>query len=56
MAVTNATVRSLTKRPEGVGHKLYMDYFFSSPDLFDDLHTRGINCCRNIRHTCQGER
>jgi hypothetical protein len=22
---------------EGFGHKLYVDNFFSSPDLFDDL-------------------
>jgi hypothetical protein len=45
MTDTHARVRSLTRRLEGVGTKLYMDSFFSSPDLFDDLHTRGINHC-----------
>jgi hypothetical protein len=33
------SARSLMK-VEGVGHDLYMDYCFSFPDLFDDLHTR----------------
>ncbi|KAG8233829.1 hypothetical protein J437_LFUL008051 [Ladona fulva] len=37
---TQATVRSLTRRVEGVGHKLYMDNFFSSPNLFDELKTK----------------
>jgi hypothetical protein len=49
MTTTYATVRSLTRRVEGVGHKLYMNIFFSSPDSFDDLHTRGIKCCGTVR-------
>jgi len=40
-------LRSLTRRVEGVGHKLYLD--FSSPHLLDHLHTRGINCCGTVR-------
>jgi len=28
-----------------VEHKLNMDILFSSPGLFDDLHTKTINCC-----------
>jgi hypothetical protein len=32
------------RRVENVGHKLYKDNFFSSPDLFD-LQSRKINCC-----------
>jgi hypothetical protein len=30
MAATHATVKELTRRVEGLGHKLYMDNFFSS--------------------------
>jgi len=32
-------------RIEHMRHKLYMDSFFSSPALFDDLHTKTINFC-----------
>jgi hypothetical protein len=28
--------------------------FFSSPDLFDDLHTRAINCCGTVRPNRKG--
>jgi hypothetical protein len=45
----NAAVRSVTRRVEGVGNKLYMDSFFSSPDLFDDLYTGGINYCETVK-------
>jgi hypothetical protein len=38
VTATHATVRSLTRIVEGVGHKLLMDSF-SFPYLFDDLHT-----------------
>jgi len=31
MTATHATVRHLTCRVEGLGHKLFMDNFFSSP-------------------------
>jgi hypothetical protein len=49
MTVTHATVTGFTARNEHVGHKLYMDNFFSSPALFVELHTEIINCCRTIR-------
>jgi hypothetical protein len=42
------TVRSLTRRAEAVGPKLFVNSFFSA-DLFYDLHTIGINCCRTLR-------
>jgi len=28
---------------------LYMDSFFLSPALYDDLHTKTINCCGTFR-------
>jgi hypothetical protein len=49
MTATHATVAALTRRVENVGHKIYMDKFFSSPDLFYDSHSRKINCCGTVR-------
>jgi hypothetical protein len=54
MKATHATVSSLTRRVEGVNYKFYIGNFFSSPDLFDDLHTRVINCCGTVRQNCKG--
>jgi hypothetical protein len=34
ITATQATVRHLNRRVEGVGHKLFMDNFFSSPILW----------------------
>ena len=45
MTATHANVRHLTCRVEGLGHKLFMDNFFSSPRLFDDLDGHKINSC-----------
>jgi len=45
LTATLATVTGLAARLENVGHKLYMNIFFSSPALFDGLHTKMINCC-----------
>ena len=49
MIAAHATVRHLTRRVEGLGHKIFMDKFFSSPRLFDDLETRKINSCGTVR-------
>ena len=49
MTATHATVRHLTCRDEGLGHKLFMDNFFSSPRLFDNLLRRKIHSCGTVR-------
>jgi len=49
MTATHATVRHLTSRVERLGHKIFMDNFFSSPRLFDDLDIRKINPCGTVR-------
>jgi hypothetical protein len=54
VTATYATVTGLTTRIENFGHKLYMDSFFLSPDLFDDLHTKAISCCGTVRPNRKG--
>jgi hypothetical protein len=49
MTGTHVTVSRLTTRIEILGHKLYMDSFFSFPDLFYSLHRKVINCCGTVR-------
>jgi len=39
---------------ERLGHKLYMDNYFSSPALFDDMFGRKINCCGTVCSDGQG--
>jgi len=36
MTAKHASVRHLSCRVEGLGHKIFMDIFCSSPRLFDD--------------------
>ena len=49
VTATHATVTELTRKIEGRGHNLYMDSFFSSPELFDDLTKKQIYCCGTVR-------
>jgi len=49
MTATHATARHLTHRVEGLGHKLFMDNFFSSPKLFDELDGHKINYCWTVQ-------
>ena len=49
MTATHTTVRHLTSRFEGLGHKMCMDNFFFSPTLIDDLDRRKINSCGRVQ-------
>ena len=49
MNVTHATIRHLTSRVEGLGHKLFMDNFFSSPRLFDNTDGHKINSYKAVQ-------
>ena len=53
MTATHATVTELTRKI-GRGHKLYMDNFVSSPELFDDLVKKQIYCCDTVRPKRKG--
>ena len=48
-SATHETVRHLSNRVQGLGNKIFMDNFFSSPRLFDDLDRRKINSCGTVR-------
>ena len=54
MTATHATVTGLAARIEHVGHKLYMDSFFSSSASFDDLRTKAMNNCGTVRPNRKG--
>jgi hypothetical protein len=54
ITATHATVTYLTRKAKWVGYKVYMDNFFYSPDLCDELHTKGINYCETVSYECKG--
>jgi len=49
LTATHNTVANLTRGVEGFGHKLYMDNFYSSPNLYDNLAQKKIFCCGTVR-------
>jgi hypothetical protein len=49
ITATHGTVRHLTSRVEGLGHKIFTDNFFSSPRRFDDLERCKVNSCGTLR-------
>ena len=49
MTATHATLRHLTSRVEGLGHKIFIENFFSSLRLSDDMDRRQINSCGTVR-------
>ena len=47
-------VKDLTRKIIGKGHHVYMDNFFSSPTLFNDLYDEQIYCCGTVRGNRKG--
>ena len=54
LTTTRATVSELTRKIQGRGHKLYMDNYFSSPELFKDLAMKQIYCHGTVRPNRNG--
>jgi len=54
IAAIHVTMSSVTRIVEVVDQKPFMDNFFTSPDLFGDLHTRGISYCGTVRQNHKG--
>jgi hypothetical protein len=54
MTGAHGTVRGLMRRIENIGHKLYMDNFYSSSELLGDLHTKAISCCGTVAKNKEG--
>jgi hypothetical protein len=50
ITATHETVLQVIRRVEGMGQKLFMDNYFTSPALFDDPFQRKINACGTV-HT-----
>ena len=50
----HGTVLQVILRDEGLGHKIFMDNYFTSPSPFDDLFQRKINACGTICHDKRG--
>ena len=53
-ATAQITVLQLIRRVEGLGQKIIMDNYFTSPALFDNLFQRKINACGTDRHDRRG--
>jgi hypothetical protein len=54
VTATHRTVLQLIRRVEGLGHKVFMYSYFTSPVLFDDLFQRKINVCGTVHHDRHG--
>jgi ribosomal protein L37AE/L43A len=50
ITATHRTVLQVIRRVQGLGPRVFMDSYFTSPVLFDDLFQRKINTCGTARH------
>jgi hypothetical protein len=54
ITATHGTVLQVIRRFEGLGHKIFMDNYFTLPALFDYLFQLKINACGTFRHDRHG--
>ena len=52
--MTHAVVKKLVNDIQGKGHHVYMDNFFTSPTLFNDLRKNGLGACGTLRPNRRG--
>jgi hypothetical protein len=48
--LTQGAVLELVQEVEGVGHKIFMQNYFTSSKLFSDVHHRKINAFSTVHH------
>jgi hypothetical protein len=53
---THGRVLKLIRKAEDVGHKLFKDNYFSSPQLLSHVYSRTIHSCCTVRHKRNGIR
>jgi hypothetical protein len=51
---SHGMVLQIIRGVEGLGHKIFMDNYFTSPALFDDLFQQKINACGTVHHDRRG--
>jgi hypothetical protein len=51
---THGTVLQVIRRVEGMGHKIFVDNYFTSPALFGDLFQHKINAGGRVCHDRRG--
>ena len=54
VGLCSKVVLNLTTGMESNGHKLYMDNYYTSPQLFMTLYNKGINACGTARVNRKG--
>ena len=54
ITATHGRVLQVIRRVEGLGHKIFVDNYFTSPAVFDDLFQRKSNVCGTVRHDRRG--
>jgi len=54
ITATHRALLQVIQRVEGLGRKIFMDSYFTSPALFDDMFHRKISAYGTVRHDRRG--